>query len=74
MDGIFLVPDESTIDAIRLLLTTLKQVTELSGACATAALFTDDFVREPKNDPPLTSIVVVICGGNIDLETLKSYV
>jgi threonine dehydratase len=73
-DGVFTVSDDRTIDAMRLLMTELKQVTEPSGAVATAALFTPEFIDILKNDASINSICVVICGGNIGIDTLKAYI
>ena len=73
-DGVFTVSDAETIEGMRLIARELKQVTEPAGAVATAALFSSDFVFSLKRQPSITRICVVICGGNISIETIKELI
>jgi threonine dehydratase len=67
LDGVFLVPDEQTVAAMKYIGENLKQITEPSGACAGALLFSDEFISILRQNNNLCTIVVVICGGNIEL-------
>jgi threonine dehydratase len=71
--GVFTAGDSATIRAMQMLMTDLKQVTEPSGAIATAVLFSDDFVNMLNADDRIKRIAVVICGANIGLDVLKRY-
>jgi len=66
VDGIMTVSDAQVIDAMRILWSQLGQMTEPSGACATAGLFTDEFVGILKSDINIKNVCVVVCGGNIE--------
>ena len=73
-DGVFIVDDSETQAAMRMMIKELKQVTEPSGAVATAALFSDECVAMLRGTPSIKKICVVICGGNISIETLKDLI
>lgn len=73
-DGVFTVDDSATLEAMRLVMLELKQVTEPSGSVATAALFSDEFIEMLRRDQSISQIVVVICGANIGLDSLKEYI
>ena len=66
VDDIFTVSDEKTKDAILLLLERQKLLVEPSAACTVAALL-------EKKIPVGKNIVVVLSGGNLDLERLKTF-
>lgn len=73
-DGVFTVEDSATLEAMRLIMLELKQVTEPSGSVATAALFSNEFIDMLRKDSNISRIVVVICGANIGLDSLKEYI
>ena len=73
-DGVILVPDSETIGAMKVLMNDLKQVVEPSGAVATAAVLSDDFIEILKMNPDMQQIVVVLCGGNIGIDAIRSYI
>ena len=73
-DGVLTVSDSATIEAMRVLIRELKQVTEPSGAVATAALLSPEFSDILVRDTSISRICVVICGGNIGIDGLKSYI
>ena len=66
VDDIFTISDEKTKDAILLLLERQKLLVEPSSACTVAALL-------EKNIPVGKNTVVIISGGNLDLERLKTF-
>ncbi len=68
VDGVLLVSDDQTVEAMKFLAVNMKQVTEPSGACATGLLFTTEFSDMLRADHSISKIVVIICGGNIELE------
>ena len=47
---------------------------EPSGAVATAAVLSDDFIEILKMNPDMQQIVVVLCGGNIGIDAIRSYI
>lgn len=67
VDDIFTISDEKTIEAILLLLERQKLLVEPSAACTVAALL-------EKKIPVGRNTVVVLSGGNLDLERLKSFI
>ena len=66
VEAVVTVSDAQIVDALRLLMTRCKLVVEPSGAAALAALVTGA-VRPPRGG----TVVVVVSGGNVDLERLK---
>lgn len=66
VDDIFTISDEKTKDAILLLLERQKLLVEPSAACTVAALL-------EKRIPVGKNTVVVLSGGNLDLERLKEF-
>ena len=67
VDDIFTVSDEKTKEAILLLLERQKLLVEPSAACTIAALL-------EKKIPVGKNTVVVLSGGNLDLERLKEFI
>eukprot|EP01064_Diplonema_japonicum_P001833 TRINITY_DN1121_c0_g2_i1.p2 TRINITY_DN1121_c0_g2~~TRINITY_DN1121_c0_g2_i1.p2 ORF type:complete len:330 (+),score=63.20 TRINITY_DN1121_c0_g2_i1:60-1049(+) len=65
-DGIITVSEKEISSALRLVMERMKQVIEPSAAVPLAALMSSSF----PSDPSLKRIGVVLCGGNIDLESL----
>jgi threonine dehydratase len=59
------VEDEAVIDAMRMLWKEGNIMTEPSGACATACLFSKNFIDLLKEHSEWKRIVVIICGRNI---------
>lgn len=66
VDDIFTVTDEKTKDAILLLLERQKLLVEPSAACTVAALL-------EKKIPVGKNTVVILSGGNLDLDRLKTF-
>ena len=66
VDDIFIVSDEKTKDAILMLLERQKLLVEPSAACTVAALL-------EKKIPVGKNTVVVLSGGNLDLDRLKTF-
>ena len=66
VDDIFTISDELTKDAILMLLERQKLLVEPSAACTVAALL-------EKKIPVGKNTVVVLSGGNLDLERLKTF-
>jgi len=66
-DGILLVRDEELIQTLTFLLLRMKVVVEPSGAAAAAA------VRFKKAEFSSKKVGVILSGGNIDPDRLKSY-
>lgn len=66
VDDIFTISDEKTKDAILFLLERQKLLVEPSAACTLAALL-------EKKIPVGKNTVVVLSGGNLDLERLKTF-
>lgn len=66
VDDIFTISDEKTKDAILMLLERQKLLVEPSAACTVAALL-------EKKIPVGKNTVVVLSGGNLDLERLKTF-
>lgn len=67
VDDIFTISDEKTKDAILLLLERQKLLVEPSAACTVAALL-------EKKIPVGKNTVVVLSGGNLDLDRLKTFI
>lgn len=67
VDEWFVVPDREIIEAMRVLVERCKVVPEPAGAAAIVPLLTGRLAL-----PPGTTVVPIICGGNIDLERLKA--
>lgn len=59
------VEDSQVVDAMRLLWKEAGIMTEPSGACATAGLFSRRFIELLKTNSSWRKVVVVICGRNI---------
>ncbi|TKX57809.1 threonine ammonia-lyase [Halorubrum sp. ASP1] len=72
LDGALVVSDDDVASAILLLLERAKQLVEGAGATAAAALLNDDAVDEL--DLAGETVVPLLCGGNIDVTTLKEVV
>jgi threonine dehydratase len=68
VDEILLVKDSEIIDAIQLLLQRAKLLVEPAGAAGTAALITGKL-----GDVKGKKVVLVLSGGNLSLELLKSW-
>ncbi|MBI2995538.1 MAG: pyridoxal-phosphate dependent enzyme [Candidatus Melainabacteria bacterium] len=66
VDDIVTISDEKTKEAILMLLERQKLLVEPSAACTVAALF-------EKKIPVGKNTVVILSGGNLDLERLKSF-
>ncbi len=66
VDDIFTISDEKTKEAILLLLERQKLLVEPSAACTVAALL-------ERNIPVGKNTVVVLSGGNLDLNRLKTF-
>jgi len=64
---VFSVTDEEIINAMKLTYQRLKLAIEPSSATGVAALFSDTF---RSLQPSLKNVGVIICGGNVDLESL----
>ena len=71
-DGVFTVDDDSVIWALKLCLTELKQLVEPSGSCALAGVLSDEFLRLLRDNISIKNIVVVLCGGNTEIEFLRN--
>lgn len=67
VDDVILVSDEEIINALRLILTRVKVLVEPSGAAAFAGLLSGKTGVKPGS-----KTVVILSGGNIDPERLKS--
>lgn len=67
VDEVVLVEDEEIVDALKLILSRVKVLTEPAGAAATAALLTGKAGIERDSH-----VVTVLSGGNIDEARLKS--
>lgn len=72
LDDVVVVSDDDVANAILLLLERAKQLIEGAGATAAAALLDDDVVAEL--DLAGETVVPLLCGGNIDVTTLKEVV
>ncbi|WP_017342329.1 threonine ammonia-lyase [Halorubrum sp. T3] len=72
LDETVVVSDDDVASAILLLLERAKQMVEGAGATAAAALLNDDAVDEL--DLAGETVVPLLCGGNIDVTTLKEVV
>jgi threonine dehydratase len=72
LDEVIVVSDDDVASAILLLLERAKQMVEGAGATAAAALLDDDAVDEL--DLAGETVVPLLCGGNIDVTTLKEVV
>ncbi|MEZ3163714.1 threonine ammonia-lyase [Halorubrum sp. RMP-47] len=72
LDDVVVVSDDDVASAILLLLERAKQMVEGAGATAAAALLNDD----ARDGLDLTgeTVVPLLCGGNIDVTTLKEVV
>lgn len=66
VDDIFTISDEKTKEAVLLLLERQKLLVEPSAACTIAALL-------ERNIPVGKNTVVVLSGGNLDLDRLKTF-
>ena len=66
VDDIFTISDEKTKEAILLLLERQKLLVEPSAACTVAALL-------ERNIPVGKNTVVILSGGNLDLERLRTF-
>ena len=72
LDEVVVVSDDDVAAAILLLLERAKQLVEGAGATAAAALLDDGIVDELELAGE--TVVPVLCGGNIDVTTLKEVV
>jgi len=72
LDDVVVVSDDDVANAILLLLERAKQLIEGAGATAAAALLDDDVVDDL--DLAGETVVPLLCGGNIDVTTLKEVV
>ncbi|EMA61520.1 threonine ammonia-lyase [Halorubrum lipolyticum] len=72
LDDVVVVSDDDVAAAILLLLERAKQLIEGAGATAAAALLNDDAVDELGLAGE--TVVPLLCGGNIDVTTLKEVV
>ncbi|WP_123619826.1 threonine ammonia-lyase [Halorubrum sp. CSM-61] len=72
LDDAVVVSDDDVAAAILLLLERAKQMIEGAGATAAAALLNDDAVDDL--DVAGETVVPLLCGGNIDVTTLKEVV
>ncbi|ELZ50665.1 threonine dehydratase [Halorubrum coriense DSM 10284] len=72
LDGVVVVSDDDVASAILLLLERAKQMVEGAGATAAAALLNDDALDAL--DLAGETVVPLLCGGNIDVTTLKEVV
>ena len=72
LDDVVVVSDDDVANAILLLLERAKQMVEGAGATAAAALLDDDAVDDL--DVAGETVVPLLCGGNIDVTTLKEVV
>jgi threonine dehydratase len=72
LDGVVVVSDDDVANAILLLLERAKQLVEGAGATAAAALLNDDALDGL--DLAGETVVPLLCGGNIDVTTLKEVV
>ncbi len=66
--GIRLVSEEAMLDAIRLLLSRAKLLTEAAGAAPLAAI-----LDGLPSVPPGSRVVAVLSGGNLDLDRLARW-
>jgi threonine dehydratase len=64
---VFSVTDDQIIDAMKLSFQRLKLVIEPSSATGVGALFSNEFKAHL---PSLKHVAVIVCGGNVDLDTL----
>ena len=69
LDDVVVVSDDDVAAAILLLLERAKQMVEGAGATAAAALLDDEIVE--RLDVAGETVVPLLCGGNIDVTTLK---
>lgn len=65
VDHILPVEDDQVIDAMSYLWRFAEIVTEPSGACSTAALFSNRFEILLRSNSQINTIVVIICGCNV---------
>ena len=72
LDDVVVVSDDDVATAILLLLERAKQMVEGAGATAAAALLDDEIVD--KLGLAGETVVPLLCGGNIDVTTLKEVV
>jgi len=72
LDDVVVVSDDDVASAILLLLERAKQMVEGAGATAAAALLNDDALDGL--DLAGETVVPLLCGGNIDVTTLKEVV
>ncbi|ACM55894.1 threonine dehydratase [Halorubrum lacusprofundi ATCC 49239] len=72
LDDVVVVSDDDVAAAILLLLERAKQMIEGAGATAAATLLNDDALDEL--DLAGETVVPLLCGGNIDVTTLKEVV
>ncbi len=72
LDDVVVVSDDDVASAILLLLERAKQMVEGAGATAAAALLDDAIVDDL--DLAEETVVPLLCGGNIDVTTLKEVV
>ena len=68
------VEDDAVVDAMKLLWKEGGIMTEPSGACATAGLFSERFLELLRSNPSWKKIVVVICGRNISKEAFQKMI
>jgi len=64
---VLLVDDDKIIELMFFIYERMKQVVEPSGAIATAALFTPEGLRLLRNEAHISSVGILLCGGNLDL-------
>ncbi|WP_144924587.1 threonine ammonia-lyase [Halorubrum salsamenti] len=72
LDDVVVVSDDDVASTILLLLERAKQMVEGAGATAAAALLNDD--ARDELDLAGETVVPLLCGGNIDVTTLKEVV
>ncbi|WP_435094532.1 threonine ammonia-lyase [Halorubrum sp. N11] len=72
LDEVVVISDDDVAAAILLILERAKQMIEGAGATAAAALLNDDALDEL--DLAGETVVPLLCGGNIDVTTLKEVV
>ena len=68
------VDDEQIRAAMRVALLEMKQVVEPAGALTLAALLSPEFRALREADPSLRHVAAVVCGGNVDDESLMGFV
>jgi threonine dehydratase len=67
VDEVATVTDEEIVAAMKMLMSRCKLVAEAAGAAAVAALLSGAL-----RVPPGSTVVAVVSGGNVDLNTLKN--